>query len=140
MAEGLAFQLRMGNKLTACISIKVRYSDMQVYSKQMRIPYTNCDHVLLAKAKQLFSELFSRRQLIRLVGMRCTHLVGGGHQMNMLEDSVELIQLYQQMDYLRKKYKDSRVIKRACTMKEHNLGVWDPWTGEPPVPGGHRHA
>jgi hypothetical protein len=25
-------------------------------------------------------------------------------------------------------------------MKEHNLGVWDPWTGEPPVPGGHRHA
>lgn len=140
MAEGLAFQLRMGNKLTACISIKVRYSDMQVYSKQMRIPYTNCDHVLLAKAKQLFSELFSRRQLIRLVGMRCTHLVGGGHQMNMLEDSVELIQLYQQMDYLRKKYKDSRVIKRACTMKEHNLNVWDPWTGEPPVPGGHRHA
>ena len=140
MAEGLAFQLRMGNKLTACITLKVRYSDMQVYSKQMRIPYTSCDHIILAKAKQIFSELFSRRQLIRLVGMRVSHLVGGGHQMNMLEDSVELIQLYQQMDYLKKKYHDSRLVIRACTIDQKNLGVWDPWTGEPPVPGGHRHA
>lgn len=140
MTEGLAYQLRAGNKLTACITVKVRYADMQVYSKQARIPYTNCDHILLARVQDLFARLYSRRQMLRLIGVSCSHLVGGGHQMNMLEDSIELIQLYQQMDKLRKKYHDSRIVKRACTMEQHNLDVWDPWNGEPPVPGGHRHA
>ena len=139
MAEGLGYQLRVGNKLTACITVKVRYSDMQVASKQKRIPYTSLDHVILDTAKRIFNDLFERRQLIRLVGIRCSHLVEGGHQINLLEDSVELIQLAQQMDYLKKKYKDSRVVHRACTIEQRNLGVWDPWTGEPPTPGAHRH-
>jgi DNA polymerase-4 len=139
MVEGLCFQLRAGNKMTACISVKVRYSDMQVAQKQKRIPYTNCDHILLTIAKHLLTDLFTRRQLIRLVGVTCTDLVEGGHQINMLDDSIELIQLYQQMDYLKKKYHDSRLIMRANTIEQHNLGVWDPWTGEPPTPGGHRH-
>ena len=112
---------------------------MQVATKQKRIPYTSCDHIILQESKRIFEALFQRRQLIRLVGLRCSHLVGGGHQINLLEDSVELIQLYQQMDYLKKKYKDSRLVMRACTIDQRNLGVWDPWTGEPPVPGAHRH-
>jgi len=140
IAEGLAFQLRFGNKLTACITIKIRYSDMQTYTKQERIPYTSCDHIIIRKALEIFDTLFARRQLVRLIGMKCSHLVGGGHQINLLEDSVELIQLYQQMDYLRKKYKDSRVVTRAQIMDEHNMAVWNPWTGEPPTPPAHRHA
>jgi DNA polymerase-4 len=140
MVEGLGFQLRAGNKMTACISVKVRYSDMQVAQKQKRIPYTSCDHILLSIATRLLTDLFSRRQLVRLVGVTLNDLVEGGHQINMLDDSIELIQLYQQMDYLKKKYHDSRLIMRANTMEQRSLGVWDPWTGEPPTPGGHRHA
>ena len=140
MAEGLAYQLRMGNKLTACITIKVRYSDMQTMTKQAHIPYTSCDHIILEKALDLFEKLFVRRQLVRLIGMKCSHLVGGGHQINLLDDSVERIQLYQQMDYLRKKYKDSRTVTRAAIMDQKNLDVWNPWTGEPPTPPAHRHA
>jgi DNA polymerase-4 len=139
MAEGLAYQLRLGNKLTACITVKLRYSDMQTYSKQERIPYSSCDHVIVQKAMDIFNRLFERRQLVRLIGMKCSHLVGGGHQINLLEDSVELIQLYQQMDYLRKKYKDSRLVTRAGIMDQPNMGVWNPWTGEPPTPPAHRH-
>ena len=139
MAEGLAYQLRLGNKLTACITIKVRYSDMQTETRQERISYTSCDHIILEKALIIFEKLFKRRQLVRLIGMKCSHLVGGGHQINMLEDSVERIQLYQQMDYLRKKYKDSRMVTRASIMDQQNMGVWNPWNGEPPVPPAHRH-
>lgn len=139
MAEGLGYQLRVGNKLTACITVKVRYSDMQTFSKQERIPYTSFDHVLIEKALSIFETLFERRQLIRTVGIKCSHLVGGGHQINLMEDSIEQIQLYQQWDYLRKKYKDSRVVVRASILDQRNLDVWDPWDGEPPVPGGHRH-
>jgi DNA polymerase-4 len=140
MAEGLAFQLRMGNKLTACVGVKVRYSDMQTYSRQERIPYTSCDHIIIAKVLELFQKLFERRQLIRTIGIKCSNLVGGGHQINLLEDSVELIQLYQEMDYLRKKYKDSRIVTRASILDQENIGVWNPWTGERPTPPAHRHA
>jgi DNA polymerase-4 len=139
MAEGISYQLRMGNKLTACVSVKVRYSDMQTHSKQERIPYTSCDHIILEKVLSIFEKLFARRQLIRTIGIKCSHLVGGGHQINLLEDSIELIQLYQQMDYLRKKYHDSRVITRAGILDQSNLDVWNPWNGEPPTPPAHRH-
>lgn len=139
MAEGLAYQLRMGNKLTACITVKVRYSDMQTQTRQERIPYTSCDHLIVQKALEIFERLYERRQLIRLIGMKCSHLVGGGHQINLLEDSVTLIQLYQKMDHLRKKYHDSRVVTRAAIMDQDNMGVWNPWTGEPPTPPAHRH-
>lgn len=140
MAEGLAYQLRLGNKLTACINVKIRYSDMSFENKQMRIPYSNCDHAIIRYTMELFDKLYTKRQLIRLIGMKCSHLVEGGHQINMLEDSVELIQLYQQMDYLRKKYKDSRVVTKAQIMDVKNMGVWNPWTGERPTPPAHRHA
>ncbi|MEM9868957.1 MAG: DNA polymerase IV, partial [Bacteroidota bacterium] len=46
MTENLAYQLRRGDKLTACIAVKIRYSDFNTYSKQLRIPYTSADHVL----------------------------------------------------------------------------------------------
>jgi DNA polymerase-4 len=139
MATDLAYQLRAGNKVTACISVKIRYSDMQTYSRQQRIPYTSCDHTILQKALEIFNVLFDRRQLIRTVGMKCSHLVNGGHQISLLEDSVELIQLYQQTDYLKKKYKDSRIITRAVIMDEDTMGSWNPWNGEPPIPPAHRH-
>ena len=113
---------------------------MQTETRQAHLPYTSCDHLILEKAMSLFDKLFTRRQLVRLVGMKCSHLVGGGHQINLLDDSVERIQLYQQMDYLRKKYKDSRMVTRASIMDQDNMGVWNPWTGEPPTPPAHRHA
>lgn len=139
MAIDLAYQLRAGNKLTACLTVKVRYSDMQTHSKQRRIPYTSCDHIILQKSLELFHELFDRRQLIRLIGLKCSHLVSGGHQINLLEDSVELIQLYQQTDYLRRKYKNSRIVTRAVMMEQDTMGTWNPWNGEPPTPPAHRH-
>ena len=37
MAENLAFQLRRGGKLTSVVTVKIRYSDFQTYSKQIKI-------------------------------------------------------------------------------------------------------
>jgi len=53
MTENLAYQLRRGDKLTACIAVKIRYSDFNTYSKQSRIPYTSADHVLIPKILEL---------------------------------------------------------------------------------------
>ena len=77
--------------------------------------------------------------LVRLVGLRCSHLVSGGHQINLFEDTEEMIKLYQAMDHVRSKY-GSRIIKRASTMELRSMGVGNPFTGEPPTPPAHRHA
>ena len=54
MTENLAYQLRRGEKLTACVTVKIRYADFNTYSKQMRIPYTSADHLLIPKVLGLF--------------------------------------------------------------------------------------
>ena len=40
MVERLAFELRDMKKLTACITVKIRYSDFNTYTQQKRISYT----------------------------------------------------------------------------------------------------
>lgn len=140
MAEGLATQLRAGNKLTACLTVKVRYTDMRTISRQMHIPYTSCDHLIISKAKELLTQLYDGRKPLRLIGLRCSELVSGGHQMSLLEDSAEVVQLYQAMDKLRKKYDDSRLVRRVVGMDVRNMQVFNPFTGEPKTPPAHRQA
>ncbi len=123
MTEKLAFQLRMENKLTACVTVKIRYSDFNTHTMQMRIPYTSCDHTLIATVKELFDKLFNKRLLIRLIGVRFSHLVGGGHQINLFEDSQEIIQLYQAMDKIRKRFgedKIHRAVGETFKLREFN--------------------
>lgn len=57
MVENLAFQLRRGDKLSACITVKVRYADFSTKSMQRRIPYTAADHQLVPVAKDLLDQL-----------------------------------------------------------------------------------
>lgn len=139
MAENLAFQLRQGDKLTACVNLKIRYSDFQTYTLQKRIPYTSSDQVLLQVTKDLFKRLYQRRVLVRLVGLRLSHLVGGGLQIHLFEDSAEVIRLYQAMDRMRERY-GVQAVKRAKTLESKGLGRANPFNGKPPVIMAHRRA
>lgn len=140
MAENLAYQLRSGNKLTACVSIKIRYSDFQTYSKQRIIPYTSLDHTLIQTTLDLFDQLYQRRILIRLIGVRFSHLVGGSYQMRLFEDSEKLIKLYQSMDIIRNRFGD-QAVKRAVTMGVKSIGsITNPFNGQPPVIPAHRRG
>lgn len=131
MAENLAFQLRRGKKLTACITVKMRYSDFDTRTMQARIPYTSADHVIIPKVKELFEKLYNRRMLVRLIGVRFSHLVNGGHQINLFGDTEEMINLYQAMDRVRLRYGDRAVI-RASGMGARTIGRSNPFSGEPP--------
>ena len=53
MAENLVYQLRRGNKLTACVTFKIRYSDFQTYTMQKRIPYSSADHKIIPVVMEL---------------------------------------------------------------------------------------
>lgn len=119
MTEKLGFQLRDEGKLTACITVKIRYSDFNTYTMQAKIPYTSLDHVLIEKVKELFDKLYQKRMLIRLIGVRFSHLVHGTYQYNLFEDTAEKIKLYEAMDGIRKRF--GKDLMGRATEKSHRL-------------------
>ena len=130
MAENLVFQLRRGNKLTACVAVKIRYSDFQTYTLQKKIPYSASDHTIIPLVLELYRKLYNRRVLIRLIGIRFSHLVEGAHQISLFEDPT-VLDLYQAMDNIRNRYGD-RAIMRASGMNARSISRWNPFNGEPP--------
>jgi DNA polymerase-4 len=131
MAESLSYQLRAGDKLTSCVTVKIRYSDFQTHSMQKRIPYTSLDHTLIETVMDLFDKIYNRRVLIRLIGVRFSHLVGGSYQIRLFEDSLKLINLYQAMDRVRSRYGQDAV-QRAISMGAGRFGQeFNPFTGQP---------
>jgi DNA polymerase-4 len=109
----------------------MRYSDFDTRTMQVRVPYTSADHMIIPRVKELFEKLYSRRLLVRLIGVRFSHLVNGGHQINIFDDTEELINLYQAMDKMRDRYGDRAVI-RASGMGARTIGRFNPFNGEPP--------
>ena len=131
MAENLAYQLRRGNKLTACVTFKIRYSDFQTYTQQQHIPYSAMDHTIIPVVLDLFHKLYNRRLLVRLIGVRFSHLVEGGYQINLFEDNEKHIHLIQAIDKMRERYGD-RAIVIAAGMEAKSISRWNPFNGEPP--------
>lgn len=139
MAENLAYQLRRGNKLTACITFKIRYSDFQTYTQQQRIPYSSMDHNIIPIVLDLFAKLYNRRLLVRLVGVKFSYLVEGGHQVNLFDDATKYLHLSEAIDKMRERYGDRAVIS-AAGMEARTIGRWNPFNGEPPPLLPHRKA
>jgi DNA polymerase-4 len=131
MAENLAYQLRRGNKLTACVTFKIRYSDFQTYTQQQRIPYSAMDHNIIPVVMDLFKKLYNRRLLVRLIGVKFSHLVEGGHQINLFEDNEKHLNLSIAIDKMRERYGDRKVIS-AAGMEAKSISRWNPFNGEPP--------
>jgi DNA polymerase-4 len=115
MVEKVAFQLREQKKLTSCVTVKIRYSNFDTETKQIHIPYTSSDQVLLYTVLQLFDKLYNRRMLIRLVGVRLSNLVHGNHQISLFDDTEEDINLYEAMDFIKHKHGVEKLV-RATTI------------------------
>jgi DNA polymerase-4 len=113
MTEKIAFDLRKQNKLTGCVTVKLRYTDFETHTSQQSIPYTNADHVLFKTARNLFNNLFNRRILVRMIGIRFTNLVSGTYQINLFDDSQEMIKLYQAIDSVKKQFGEKYIQKAA---------------------------
>lgn len=113
MTESIAFELRSQNRLTGCVAIKVRYNDFETHTVQASIDYTAADHLLLKTAKELFTKLYNRRQLVRLVGVRLTDIIAGTYQVNLFDDTQELIGLYRAIDSVKRQYGEKYLIRAS---------------------------
>lgn len=111
MTESTGFELRKQDKLTGCVTVKLRYSNFDTVARQKSIDYTNADHVLLQTAQELFGKLYDRRLLVRLLGIRFTRLVPGNYQIKLYEDTQEMIRLYQSIDGIKKRYGEEYLMR-----------------------------
>lgn len=109
MVEKLAFQLRTEQLLTSTVVIKIRYANFDTETRQCRITYTSADHTLTKYILELFDKLYNRRMRIRLIGIRFTGLVHGNMQINLFEDTQEMVALYQAMDHIRTRFGNDKV-------------------------------
>ncbi|MFA0963581.1 DNA polymerase IV [Roseivirga sp. BDSF3-8] len=119
MVEKIGFKMREQKKLTSCLTVKLRYSNFDTVSRQLRIPYTSSDDLLIAHALELFDKLYNRRMLIRLLGVRVSSLVHGQHQIHLFEETEENIRLHQALDSIKYRYGPDAVC-RAVTAEAGN--------------------
>lgn len=112
MTEKLGFELRKKTKLVSVVTVKIRYSNFDTHTMQQHIAYTSFDHVLIETVQSLFKKLYTRRMLIRLIGVRFSSLIEGVQQLDLFENSEEQIKLYQAMDHIRKRY-GKTIVRRA---------------------------
>lgn len=115
LTEETAYDLRHEERLTGCITIKLRYADFSTVSRQEVIDYTALDDVLIAKVKDLFSKLYKRGEKVRLLGVRFSHLIPMTLQMNLFDKSEQKLGLFKKVDEIKARY-GSDVIQKAVTV------------------------
>jgi DNA polymerase-4 len=113
MVEKLAFQLRSEQWLTSTITVKIRYANFDTETKQCKIAYTSADHILTKNVMELFEKVYQRRMRLRLIGIRFSGLVRGTYQINLFEDTEEMLSLYAAMDKMKSRYGFDAVMRCA---------------------------
>jgi DNA polymerase-4 len=121
MVEKLAFQLRSEEWLTSTVTIKIRYANFDTETKQCRVQYTSADHILTKTVQDLFDKLYQRRMRLRLIGVRFSGLVRGTYQIDLFQDTEEMLALYQAMDKMKSRYGFDAVMRCAgASFKPNN--------------------
>ncbi len=115
MTEKLSYELRQQEKLTSCVAVKIRYSNFDTHTQQLKIPYTSFDHILVDVVKSLFAKLYSRRMLVRLIGVKFTNLEYGFQQLNLFESRPELPNLYLTLDKLKNRFGHG-IVRKAIAL------------------------
>lgn len=113
--DELSFDLRKDNRVTSCITLKLRYSNFETFTKQTRIPYTASCKVLTEKCLDLLDKLYTRRMLIRLVGIKFSHMVTGSYQIDLFSDMTKQLNLDVAMDSIRNRF-GVQYVKKAITL------------------------
>jgi len=104
MTDELAFELRVSNRLTGCVSIKIRYSDFETHTKQQVISPSSNEQDILPKVRALLQKVFTRRTRVRLIGVRFSSLCSGATQGELFRDTEPLLKLRSASDKIRLKY------------------------------------
>ena len=116
LTEKTAYSLREEEKLTGCVTVKIRYSDFETTSRQETVDYTALDDVLIAKVKDLFNKSYQKARPVRLLGVRFSQFIPFTMQMSLFENNAGKLQLYKAVDDIKVRY-GSKMVSKAATVK-----------------------
>ncbi len=113
MTEKIAFELRKDEKVTGCITIKIRYPDFETTSRQTSIPYTSADDEIIPVAKSLFHKLYKKGKPVRLLGVRLSDLTNDAVQTNLFQNTERKNILYKAIDDVKNRFGTGSIIRAA---------------------------
>jgi len=114
LTEKTAYSLREDEKMTGCVTVKIRYSDFETISKQEVVDYTALDDVLIAKVKDLFNKSYQKGRPVRLLGVRFSHMIPITTQMSLFENNAEKLNLYKAVDEIKDRF-GAKLVSKAVT-------------------------
>jgi DNA polymerase IV len=117
LTEKAAYDLRQEQRLTGCITVKLRYEDFETVTKQEVMDYTALDNVLIARVKELFNKLYKKGQKIRLLGVRFSHLIPMTIQMNLFDKQQEKLELFKAVDDIKNQFGKDAITKASNVRK-----------------------
>ena len=117
LTEKTAYSLREDEKLTGCITVKIRYSDFETTSRQETVDYTALDDVLIAKVKDLFNKSWQKGRPVRLLGVRFSQFIPFTMQMSLFDNNVEKLNLYKAVDDIKVRYGSKLVTKAVVSSR-----------------------
>lgn len=115
LTEKTCYGLREDEKMTGCVTVKIRYSDFETTSRQETVDYTALDDVLMAKVKDLFNKSYQQGRPVRLLGVRFSHMIPITMQMSLFENNVEKLNLYKAVDEIKDRFGPKLVTKAVNT-------------------------
>lgn len=115
LTEKTAYALRDDEKLTGCITVKIRYGNFETTSRQEVIDYTALDDQLIAKTKDIFNKSYQKNRPVRLLGVRFSQLIPFTMQMNLFDNHVEKLSLYKAVDNIKDRFGSKMVYKAVNT-------------------------
>jgi DNA polymerase-4 len=110
LTEKLSYDLRKLNRLTGCITVKVRYDDFTTTSRQQTVDYSLSSKYLIEMSASLFKSLYDTSRPVRLIGVRLSHLINSNMQFDLFNDRDEENSLYKAIDSIKNKYGTSKLI------------------------------
>lgn len=112
LTEKTCYGLREDEKMTGCVTVKIRYNDFETTSRQETVDYTALDDVLIAKVKDLFNKTYQKGRPVRLLGVRFSHMIPITTQMSLFENKVEKLNLYKAVDDIKDRF-GSKLLTKA---------------------------
>jgi DNA polymerase IV len=110
LTEKLSYDLRKLNRLTGCVTVRVRYDDFTTTSRQHSIDYSLSTRYLIEQAALLFDALYEAGRPVRLVGVRYSQLIYAHAQYSLFDDRAEENNLYKAIDQIKSKYGTSKLM------------------------------
>lgn len=114
MLEQLTYKLRNENKVSSCLSVKIRYSDFETATQQISIQPTHSDILIIPELKKLFHKAYQKGRAVRLIGVRLSNLSEGSYQPGLFDNHERNENLYKALDKLNSRF-GTKTVSRAAT-------------------------